>query len=81
VDQLPAHIRNSKILTSNDLGMLAGVDKLPSQEEINEFLQNGSEVSAFLDQNRDNQEEIHTYAQQLIEQGKVDDAWKVLLTK
>lgn len=80
IDQLPDQIRNSKVLTGNDLGILGGVDNLPSQEEINEFLQNGSEVSAFLDQNRNNQDKIHSYAQQLIQQGKIDDAWKVLLS-
>lgn len=29
IDQLPAAIRNSKVLTGNDLGMLANVEKLP----------------------------------------------------
>ncbi len=30
IDQLPDTIRNSKILTGNDLGMLANIEKLPS---------------------------------------------------
>ena len=34
VDAMPAHIKNSMILTGNDLGMLANVEALPTEEEV-----------------------------------------------
>ncbi len=37
VDQLPKHIRNSSILTGNNLGRLANVEALPTKEIIQEF--------------------------------------------
>ncbi len=80
VDQLPANIRNSKVLTGNDLGMLAGVDKLPSEQEISAFIENGSEVRELIDQAKDDESERHAYAQKLIAEGRVEDAWKVLLS-
>src|SRR6478735_9030138 len=38
-DQIPEHIRNSKILSGNDLGMLGNVERLPDLEEINKILE------------------------------------------
>jgi hypothetical protein len=35
-DQLPEHIKNSPVLTGNDLGKLAGQVELPSAEEMDE---------------------------------------------
>jgi flavin reductase (DIM6/NTAB) family NADH-FMN oxidoreductase RutF len=37
IDQLPENIRYSKVLTGNDLGMLANVEKLPDMSEVNAF--------------------------------------------
>lgn len=38
-DQLPLHIRQSKILTGNDLGKLAASHSLPTSEEIKEAME------------------------------------------
>ena len=38
VDMLPVAIKNSKILTGNDLGLLANVEALPTQERIEAFV-------------------------------------------
>lgn len=78
VDQLPDHIRNSKVLTGNDLGILAGIEKLPTEEEVTAFVENGSEE---LKKYKNDETQLHSYAQQLIEQGKVAEAWKALLAK
>jgi len=65
VDQIPENIRNSAILTGNDLGLLGSVEALPTSEEIANFeAPNG---------------EKEVVAKTLIEQGKVLDAWKVLM--
>ena len=36
-DQIPSEIRNSKILSGNNLGLLGSVEALPNKEEITEF--------------------------------------------
>jgi flavin reductase (DIM6/NTAB) family NADH-FMN oxidoreductase RutF len=36
-DQLPLDILNSAILTGNDLGMLANVEELPNETDVNEY--------------------------------------------
>ena len=66
IDQLPEHIRNSSILTGNELAVLASVTKIPVKECADE-----SEARS--------EEELHKYARELILQGKCDEAWQVLL--
>lgn len=73
VDSLPYEVKTSKILTGNDLGMLGNVENLPSQSELDSY-----EKSQELTPN--SQEERHLLAHNLLENGKVTDAWKVLLT-
>ena len=73
VDALPKNIRNSTILTGNDLGLLANVEALPSKEVITDF-----------DKKHDNitltETEKHKKAQHLLSLGDVESAWKVLLS-
>jgi flavin reductase (DIM6/NTAB) family NADH-FMN oxidoreductase RutF len=38
IDQLPKHIQKSRILSANNLGQLGGIEKLPEQSEIMEFI-------------------------------------------
>ncbi len=63
-DLLPESIRGSKILTGNDLARLANVEKLPNKGN-NQLL--GGE------------EDQHLLAKKLLEEGKVAEAWDVLL--
>lgn len=62
VDALPEAIKNSTILTGNDLGMLANVEVLPVAAN--------SIVSA--------SEEIHKRAQQCLKEGNISEAWNLL---
>jgi len=71
VDQLPAHIRNSHILTGNNLGRLGNVERLPTKEEIAEVM--ASEVQAL--PARDDTQAIHWLAQQYLMGG---DTWRAL---
>lgn len=74
-DQIPESIRQSKILTGNDLGLLGNVDELPSEERIK-----GMAVHAeYLKAKSIGLEEIHRLAKTYLNQGRVDDAWSVLL--
>ncbi len=67
VDTIPTEIKNSTILTGNDLGLLGSVEALPTEAEISAY-------STFTG-------EKHKEAKKLIANGKIENAWKVLLSK
>jgi len=79
VDQIPQEIRNSKILTGNDLGKLGNVEVLPSQEEINEFLSGDNTASSLVKSG--DLKNIHIQAQEYLEKEDPAKAWKILLAK
>ncbi|TDS14861.1 hypothetical protein [Sphingobacterium paludis] len=69
------------MLTGNNLGLLALVKTLPSHEEVEAFSKT-DEMKEILDANMDTYirtTRIHLKAKQLLENGRVMDAWKVLL--
>jgi len=78
-DALPEGIRYSKVLSGNHLGQLANVHELPviqpsfDDEHLKNIIQYFS-----LDPD-DMQKELHQYAARLLDDGKVDEAWQVLL--
>jgi flavin reductase (DIM6/NTAB) family NADH-FMN oxidoreductase RutF len=71
IDQLPAEVRNSRIFTGNNLGLLGSVERLPTEEELKESRKNMKAFTSL--------EEKHSYAKALLEANKVKDAWMVLL--
>jgi len=82
VDQIPEDIRYSKILSGNDLGMLGNVEELPNETDVNEYkLIELSELFIELEDHQSALEEaLHHKAKELLKEGKVDEAWKALLT-
>jgi flavin reductase (DIM6/NTAB) family NADH-FMN oxidoreductase RutF len=64
VDHLPIEIRTSTILTGNDLGQLGNVSSIPVVDENYEYIP---------------KIDTHSDAKKLLEEGKVDEAWQVLL--
>jgi len=82
VDSLPASIRNSEVLTGNNLGQLGNVENLPTDEEIAEF-RTDPELRQILDATigdaQTRERELHHYARKLLESKEVIKAWKVLL--
>ena len=80
-DQLPEDVRNSSVLTGNDLGMLANVEEMPNETDVNEYkLIELSDLFVKLEDNPSELEkELHKLAQSLLKENKVDDAWKTLL--
>lgn len=82
VDQIPEKIRNSIVLTGNNLGRLGNVESLPSEQELADYMRR-PEIQELKVRFKNDKESyafhLHQYAQQLIVDGKVDDAWKVLL--
>lgn len=77
IDSLPQEIRLSKVLTGNDLGMLGNVENFPNSEEINIFINASEELKWLRDEG--NSLEIHKKAQGFLREGKIEEAWKVLL--
>jgi flavin reductase (DIM6/NTAB) family NADH-FMN oxidoreductase RutF len=75
VDLIPEHIRRSKILTGNDLGLLGNVEQLPDQSSIDEFSKKLEVTNAM----REGVISVHQLAHQFLLQGRVEDAWKTLL--
>lgn len=81
VDMIPNAIRNSTILTGNNLGQLGNVERLPDAEEINAFADDYRvrEIVNSAADGMEKREALHTLAQELLEENQVWDAWKVLL--
>ncbi|HNU14645.1 MAG TPA: flavin reductase family protein [Chitinophagaceae bacterium] len=79
IDALPASIRNSKILSGNNLGQLANVHDMPVVEPS--FDDNHlKQIIQYYNINPDEMEkELHSYAKKLLDEGKVKEAWQVLL--
>lgn len=83
VDSIPDHIRKSHILTGNNLGQLGNVEHLPGMEEVTQYKQSGaiSEAYELYGRNLNKLEDhLHHIAKCLLEDGKVEEAWKVLLS-
>lgn len=79
VDALPASIRKSNTLTGNQLGQLGNVHEMPFVDPSfhDEKLKN---IIQYYSINPDDMEkELHIYAKELLEAGKVSEAWQVLL--
>ena len=79
IDMLPATIRNSKILSGNNLGQLANVHEMPVIEPS--FDDNHlKQIIQYYSVNPDEMEkELHSYAKKLLDQDKIKEAWQVLL--
>ncbi|MEO9869604.1 flavin reductase family protein [Ekhidna sp.] len=81
VDGIPDRIRLSTVLTGNHLGMLGNVELLPTKEEVKDF-ENEPEVRAIFDSFDDDENillELHKLAADLLNDGEVETAWKVLM--
>jgi flavin reductase (DIM6/NTAB) family NADH-FMN oxidoreductase RutF len=72
VDALPISIRNSKILSGNDLGKLGNVTHLPSDELVQEY--KAALTKKFL-----SEEALHNEVKKLLNQNNIEEAWKLLL--
>ena len=79
IDSLPEAIRQSKFLTRNHLGQLANVHQMPvidpsfDDEHLKNIFQYYSISPSEMEK------EIHLYAAKLLNEGKVAEAWQVLL--
>jgi len=79
VDALPENIRNSKILTGNNLGQLANVNEPPFVDPAFEDDQLKNIFQYYSVDPLKMEKELHLYAKELLDDGKVKEAWQVLL--
>jgi len=83
IDQIPPYIRNSNVLTGNNLGQLGNVEKIPTTIEVATFKNSGAINEAFEIFGKKGsklEDHLHHLAKGLLENGKVEEAWKVLLS-
>ncbi|WP_276372244.1 flavin reductase family protein [Chryseolinea sp. H1M3-3] len=80
VDQLPDHIRNSPVLTGNNLGRLASIDKIPMPSEVKSFAENFDYNLLWRNNGGNRIDAIHNHAQLLLDRGEVKKAWLLLLS-
>lgn len=79
VDALPLTIRHSHILTGNNLGQLANVQQQPVIDPAFDDVHLKNIFQYYSIAPEEMEKELHRYAQKLLEQGKVQEAWQVLL--
>lgn len=72
IDSIPASIKNSSVLTGNNLGQLGNIEVLPTAEEVAAYHQS-------ISRNFANELEKHKFAKSLLDANKVKDAWCVLM--
>lgn len=81
VDQIPPDIRFSKILTGNNLGQLGNAEALPDETSVNEYKL--TELADLFIELEDNpsllEQRLHERAAQLLNEGKIQEAWMTLL--
>ena len=78
VDSFPDQIKNSMILTGNDLGMLGNVEALQTQEEVKIFIDNLSKRYPKI--KNASVREKHKRARNYLSFGDLESAWKLLLS-
>ena len=84
IDQIPAEVRNSTILSGNNLGRLGNVEALPSEEAVAEF-GNGAEIQEmrlrFKYDPDSLVDHLHLLAKEALDEEAVGRAWLILLQK
>ncbi len=79
---LPDDVRQSDVLTGNDLGQLANLPSLPDETSVNEYKL--TELSdLFIERQADKNElrrALHERAKKLLSEGRTEEALKTLLT-
>ena len=79
VDALPENIRHSKILTGNNLGQLANVNEPPFVDPAFEDDKLKNIFQYYSLDPEEMEKELHLYAKELLDIGKVKEAWQILL--
>lgn len=73
IDALPEKIKNSSVLTGNNLAQLGNVERIPSKEEVKMYRDTYLKDIV-------SEKEIHIIAKKLLDEGRVEEGWKTLLS-
>ncbi len=73
IDSIPKEIRNSSILTGNNLGLLGNIENLPTSEIVNKFKKENPKFVGI------DSTKKHIFAKEMLEINDVNSAWKILL--
>ncbi len=78
---LPQNVRDSHVLTGNDLGRLAGAPELPSADDIEALKTTDAQLAGILKAgpSTDVEAALHLYAKALLERDEITQALKVVL--
>ncbi|MEP6467407.1 MAG: flavin reductase family protein, partial [Parafilimonas sp.] len=79
IDALPQNIRESAILTGNNLAQLANAKEIPFINAAFEDEQLKNIFQYYSIDPDEMEKELHQYAKQLLDENKVHEAWQVLL--
>jgi hypothetical protein len=82
IDSLPSSVKNSKVLTGNDLGMLGNIEQLPTEDEIDAMRSDAAVkdiLNATIGDEMNRERELHELAHQFLMNANVVDALKVVL--
>lgn len=80
VDALPKHIRESNILTGNNLGMLGNYNTLPVVAEVLYDDRLSDILRSYNNNESGRNNALHIYAKELLDAHDIDKAWQVLLS-
>jgi flavin reductase (DIM6/NTAB) family NADH-FMN oxidoreductase RutF len=76
IDAMPESIRQSTVLTGNDLGVLGNVEALPKSEDVVQFWNQNRALKNQIKSTTS----IHQKAKEFLDNGQIFEAWCVLLS-
>ncbi len=84
IDQMPSVVRNSTILSGNNLGRLGNVEAFPSEAEVAEFGKSEEikEMNVRFQYDQDSMlDHLHLLAKEALDEDDVERAWLILMQK
>ena len=81
IDALPEDIRKSAILSGNHLGQLGNVNEMPFVDPAFHDDKLKNIIQYYAINPVEMEKELHLYAKELLDLGKLHEAWQVLLTE
>ena len=75
-DKIPHDIKNDSVFNQTDLSRLAGVDKLPNENDIELFKQN---ITSETKKKLNTRKKLYLEVKECIKNGNIERAWKYLL--
>jgi flavin reductase (DIM6/NTAB) family NADH-FMN oxidoreductase RutF len=79
IDSLPESIRNSEVLSGNNLGRLGNTEKFPTETEIEEASRNPDIAAIIRNGQKDQQKRLHILAKIALENNQISLAFSILM--